>query len=185
MSKYFYRPDYNPQKVLRFIDKFKTFALRGNAVGMAVGVIFGSALKNVVASLVKDILMPPLGLVLGGIHFENYKITLKQAVFSETGQLIQQAVTLNVGLFVQVIVNFLIIAFALFIVVEMVARAYHAFDQDFKEIESQEKILKEIRDLLKENRTHERPQENKSIAYKSIPKLTLRRFFKGSRRYEQ
>lgn len=91
------------EKALRFVDKFKAFALRGNAIGMAVGVIFGSALKNVVASLVKDILMPPLGLILGGIHFESYRITLKHAVLSEAGQVIQEPVTLNIGQFIQVI----------------------------------------------------------------------------------
>lgn len=130
---------------LSFIDKFREFAMRGNVVDMAVGVIIGAAFGKIVNSLVKDILMPPLGLLMGGINFAQYKIVLKDAVHSSTGTLIQEAVTFNIGAFFQVVFDFIIVAFALFALIQLMARVYK-----FKKTETkQEKLLAEIRDLLK------------------------------------
>jgi large conductance mechanosensitive channel len=146
------------EQALKFIEKFKAFALKGNVIDMAVGIIIGAAFKDVVSSLVKDILMPPIGLLLGGINFTEYAITLKQAVFAPGGEKIQDAVTLKIGQFMQSIFDFTIIAFALFIVVRALAQAYHVFEKQAKEDaekqqeaqESQEKLLTDIRDILRE-----------------------------------
>lgn len=141
-------------EALRFIDKFRAFAMRGNVIDMAVGIIIGAAFKDIVSSLVKDILMPPLGILMGGINFAQYKITLKDAIVSSSGQNIQAAVTLNIGSFLQAVFDFTIMAFALFMVIQITSRAYYSFDlaqkeEDLKEQDSQENILKDIRDILK------------------------------------
>ena len=133
---------------LKFIDKFRAFAMRGNVIDMAIGIIIGASFSKIVSSLVKDILMPPLGILMGGINFVRYKIILKEAVFSPAGIKVQEAVTLNIGYFIQVVFDFVIISFALFIVIQLLARAYHGLELG-QEKESSEKILKDIRDLLK------------------------------------
>lgn len=135
-------------EALRFIDKFRAFAMRGNVIDMAVGIIIGAAFKDIVSSLVKDILMPPLGLLMGGINFTQYKVTLKNAVLNEAGQIIQQAVTLNIGNFVQVIFDFVLVAFGLFVIIQLASRAHIAVEEEKKD-ESQEQVLKDIRDILK------------------------------------
>lgn len=94
------------------VSEFKAFAMRGNVVDMAVGVVLGVAFGKIVSSVVNDVIMPPIGLALGGVDFTALKIVLKQAV----GEV--PAVTLNYGMFIQTIVDFLIIAFAIFVVVK-------------------------------------------------------------------
>jgi large conductance mechanosensitive channel len=108
---------------MKILQEFKTFAMRGNAIDLAVGIVVGAAFTAIVNSLVKDIITPPLGLALGGIDFSNFFVvlkgmpvnTLKEA--TDTG-----AVTLNYGLFINAIINFLIVAFALFMVVRQINR---------------------------------------------------------------
>lgn len=97
---------------MSFFDEFKTFAMRGNAVDLAIGVIIGAAFGKIVSSLVNDILMPPIGMLLGGVDFKDLSITLKAASGA------QPAVALNYGAFINTIVDFVIIAFVIFLVVK-------------------------------------------------------------------
>lgn len=101
--------------------EFKKFIARGNVLDMAVGVIVGGAFGNIVTSLVNDIIMPPIGLLLGKVNFEDLKIVLKEAVM-EGEEVISKAVTINYGKFIQLILNFLIVAFCVFMVVKMVGK---------------------------------------------------------------
>lgn len=94
------------------LKEFKTFIMRGNVVDLAVGVIIGAAFGKIVSSLVSDILMPPIGLLIGGLDFSDLALTLKHASGS------QKAVTINYGLFVNNVIDFLIVAFCIFLVVK-------------------------------------------------------------------
>ena len=94
------------------VKEFKEFAVKGNMVDMAVGIIVGGAFGKIVSSLVQDVIMPPIGLMLGGVNFSKLSLTLKEAI----GE--QEAVTLNYGNFVQHTVDFLIVAFAIFMVIK-------------------------------------------------------------------
>ncbi|MFN3307525.1 MAG: large-conductance mechanosensitive channel protein MscL, partial [Candidatus Kapaibacteriota bacterium] len=96
----------------KFHQEFKSFALRGNAIDMAIGIILGSAFGKIVSSIVNDIIMPPIGLLLGGVNFTDIKIILQSATVAKP------EVALNIGNFVQVLVDFIIIAFAIFIFVK-------------------------------------------------------------------
>jgi large conductance mechanosensitive channel len=129
------------------IQEFKKFAMRGNVVDMAVGIILGAAFGKIVASFVGDVIMPPLGLLIGGVDFTNLAITLKDAV----GQ--TAAVTLNYGKFIQNIFDFLIIAFAIF----MAIKAMNTLKKKEEEVPEQapapskeDMLLTEIRDILKQ-----------------------------------
>lgn len=137
---------------MKIIDEFKAFAMRGNVVDMAVGIIIGGAFGKIISSFVSDVLMPPLGLLLGGIDFKDMTYVLKEAVVQ--GEEIIPAVSLNYGMFIQNIVDFLIIAFAIFMAIkgmnsmkrkEEVAEEVAAPPAPTKE----EELLAEIRDLLK------------------------------------
>jgi len=94
------------------ISEFKSFAMRGNVVDMAVGIVIGAAFGKIVSSFVKDVLMPPIGVLVGGVDFSGLTITLREATEQAA------AVTLNYGMFIQSVIDFLIIAFAIFIVVK-------------------------------------------------------------------
>jgi large conductance mechanosensitive channel len=103
--------------LMRTIAKeFKEFALRGNVADMAVGIIVGGAFGKIVSSLVTDIIMPPVGLMLGGVDFSRLSISLRNATDNA------QAVTLNYGLFVNTVIDFLIIAFSIFIMIKQINR---------------------------------------------------------------
>jgi large conductance mechanosensitive channel len=93
------------------ISEFKTFAMRGNVLDMAVGIIIGGAFGKIVSSFVNDVLMPPIGMLIGGVDFTGFKLTLKEAVEGAA------AVTLNYGTFIQQVVDFLIVAFAIFLLI--------------------------------------------------------------------
>ena len=95
---------------MSFIQDFKAFALKGNVVDMAVGVIIGGAFGKIVTSIVNNIIMPPIGVLTGGVDFTDLKVTLKEAVV-EGENVVSEAVTLNYGQFIQDVVDFLIIAF--------------------------------------------------------------------------
>lgn len=108
-------------------DEFKTFIMRGNVMDMAVGIIIGAAFATIISSLVDDILMPPIGLLLGGVDFSNRFLTLKDGVPggpypSLTAAQEAGAVTLNYGVFINAIVTFLIVAFAIFLLIRWVNR---------------------------------------------------------------
>ncbi len=100
------------------LKEFKEFAMRGNMVDMAVGIIIGGAFGKIVSSLVNDVIMPPIGLILGGVDFRDLSLTLKQAQGGSP------AVTLNYGVFVNTVVDFLIIAFAIFLMIRTLNRLF-------------------------------------------------------------
>ena len=127
---------------MSFIKEFREFAMRGNVVDMAVGVIIGGAFGKIVSSLVADVFMPVLGILTGGVDFKDLKITLADAV-GET-----PAVTLNYGLFIQNVFDFIIIAFAIFMMIKALNKLKKP-EEKVKELTTEEKLLTEIRDLLK------------------------------------
>lgn len=135
---------------MSFAREFKDFAMRGNVVDLAVGIIIGAAFGKIVSSLVADIIMPPIGMLVGGVDFSNLAITLKDAVPAINGAPAIAAVTLNYGKFLQAVVDFTIVAFAIFLVV----KAMNTLKRN-KEApppappSNQEVLLGEIRDLLK------------------------------------
>jgi large conductance mechanosensitive channel len=92
--------------------EFKAFAMRGNVVDMAIGIVIGAAFGKIVASLVNDVIMPPIGMLLGGVDFTEILVTLKQAVGDTP------AVTMNIGVFINTVIEFIIVAFAIFMVVK-------------------------------------------------------------------
>ena len=103
--------------------EFREFAMRGNMVDMAVGIIIGAAFGKIIASLVTDIIMPPIGLLLGGIDFTNIFINLSAGTFATLDEAKKAgAATINVGLFLNTLIDFLIIAFAIFIVIKQLNR---------------------------------------------------------------
>ena len=133
---------------MSFIKDFKAFALRGNVVDMAVGVIIGGAFGKIVTSVVNNIIMPPIGVLTGGVDFTDLKLVIKEA----EGE--AEAVTLNYGAFIQDVVDFLIIAFCIFLIVKGIAaltrkKEEQAAEAPAPEPSAEEKLLTEIRDLLK------------------------------------
>lgn len=132
--------------------EFRTFVMRGNVVDLAVGVVIGAAFTGIVNSLVKDILMPPIGTLLGGIDLANFFITLKgtPGLSSLKAAADAGAVTLNYGLFINAILNFLIVAFALFLLLRQINRLKKpAENSPPAETPEDIQLLREIRDALK------------------------------------
>ena len=104
---------------MSFIKEFKEFAMRGNVIDMAVGVVIGAAFGKIVSSLVDDIIMPLVGVATGGMNFTDYKFVIQQAVIDgQTQAVLQPEVSLNWGTWVQTIVDFLIVAFCIFVAVQ-------------------------------------------------------------------
>jgi large conductance mechanosensitive channel len=140
---------------MNIFQEFKTFAMRGNAIDLAVGVVVGAAFTGIVKSLVKDIINPPLGMLLGGIDFSNFFIVMKGDAEYATLKAAQDAgaVTLNYGLFINAMINFMIVAFALFLVVRAINRltAPRAAEAPSAPPPPPEDVvlLREIRDALK------------------------------------
>ncbi|KEZ77795.1 large-conductance mechanosensitive channel protein MscL [Salinisphaera hydrothermalis] len=139
---------------MSFWSEFKSFAVRGNVIDLAVGVVVGGAFGKIVTSLVNDIVTPPLGILIGGVDFANLKFTLRHAVGT------QPAVTINYGSFIQTMINFVIIAFAIFVVIRMLNKLKR------KEAEApslppapsrEEVLLTEIRDALRERNASDSP----------------------------
>jgi large conductance mechanosensitive channel len=134
-----------------FIKEFKEFAVKGNVVDLAVAVIIGGAFGKIVASFVSDVLMPPIGLFLGGVNFKDLNILLQEASMNAAGEEIA-AVTINYGMFIQNVVDFVIIALVIF----MAIRGINNMKKKEEEAPApppgptaSEKLLEEIRDLLK------------------------------------
>lgn len=137
------------------LKEFKDFAMRGNVVDMAVGIILGGAFGKIVSSLVGDIIMPAVGLLIGGVNFTDLKVTLKHAVMNGS-EVATPAVTINYGQFLQVTFDFIIIAFAIFLMVKGI-NALHRKKEDEKPADppappADVQLLTEIRDLLKQEK---------------------------------
>jgi len=124
-------------------EEFKKFAVKGNVMDMAVGIIIGTAFGKIVSSFVADIIMPPIGVLLGGVDFSKLAITLKEAAGDKA------AVTINYGLFINTIIDFVIIAFAIFMVIKMLDKLKKKEAEKPAEPAEDIKLLREIRDSLK------------------------------------
>ncbi len=103
------------------LKEFRDFAVKGNALDMAVGIIIGAAFNKIVTSLVNDVIMPPIGMLLGGVDFKNLQLTLKEASTSAAGEAIP-AVAVRYGLFINTLIDFLIVAFTIFMVLRTINR---------------------------------------------------------------
>lgn len=127
------------------LKEFREFAFKGNVIDLAVGVVVGSAFGKIVDSLVKDVLMPPIGILTGGVDFSNKVVVLKSA--TETSE----AITLNYGLFINALVSFLIVAFAIFMVIRALNRFKKQKEATPAQVTSSKEVelLTEIRDVLK------------------------------------
>ena len=137
---------------MRLFDEFKKFAVRGNAIDLAVGVVIGVAFGAIVNSLVKDIINPPLGLLLGGIDFSNFFVVLKGAGPYPSLKAAQDAgaVVLTYGLFINALINFFIVAVALFLIVRQLNRLTAPKEQPGEPPPPPDvQLLREIRDILK------------------------------------
>lgn len=131
---------------MSMIREFREFAMRGNVVDLAVGVVIGASFGKIVSSVVADVIMPPIGVVLGGVDFTDLKLVLKEAVGEAP------AVTLNYGSFIQTCIDFLIIAFAIFLLVKGINSMKRKQDEAPPAPpapSAEEVLLTEIRDLLK------------------------------------
>lgn len=150
-----------------FLQDFKAFAMKGNVIDMAVGVIIGGAFGKIVTSVVNDLIMPTVGMLVGGVNFSDLKLTMKEGVpekLNEAGEVIEAAVpavTLNYGNFLQQTFDFLIIAFCIFLMVKGIAKLNNMKKKEEEapaeptpapapEPSAEEKLLTEIRDLLKD-----------------------------------
>jgi large conductance mechanosensitive channel len=134
-----------------FIQEFKAFAMRGNVIDMAVGIVIGGAFGKIVSSLVADIIMPPVGAITGGIDFRDLSLTIKEATTNAAGEAVA-AVTINYGSFINTIIDFTIIAFAIFMVIKLMntaKRKQEAASPPPARPSNEEVLLGEIRDLLK------------------------------------
>ncbi len=137
---------------MKIVQEFKDFALKGNVVDMAVGIIIGAAFGKIISSIVADIVMPPLGLLIGGVNFTDLKFSLKPAVMDAATQTLKPAVTVNYGQFLQVTFDFLIVALAIFMVVKgmnALKKKEEATPSAPSAPSKEEVLLTEIRDLLK------------------------------------
>lgn len=132
----------------KFIEDFKAFALKGNVLDLAVGVVIGGAFNKIVSSLVNDIIMPVVGLLTGGINFKEFTVVLVEATESRA------AITLNLGMFIQNIVDFLIISLSIFVFIKVITRFEKKRKEEVRETVEEKtpadiELLTEIRDLLK------------------------------------
>lgn len=141
---------------MSFLQEFKEFAMKGNVIDLAVGVVIGGAFGKIVSSLVSDLIMPPIGLITGGLNFTDLKLVLRPETVDAAGKTLP-AVTLNYGNFIQTSVDFLLVAFSIFLVIQGMNKL-----RRFKKAEAEAqpaappepsedvKLLSEIRDILKQ-----------------------------------
>ncbi len=138
---------------MKILNEFKEFAMKSNVIDLAVGIIIGAAFGKIVSSVVNDVIMPPIGLLVGGIDFKDIAFNMKDAIVDPaTGKVLKAAVTLKIGNFIQSVVDFTIVAFAIF----MLIRGINRFGSKKDEAPAppagptkEEELLTEIRDLLK------------------------------------
>lgn len=140
---------------MNFLKDFKEFTAKGNMMDMAIGIVIGTAFGAIVNSLVKDILMPILGIMTGRIDFNDKQYVLKQAILDAQGQIVTEAIAIRYGSFIQLCIDFIIIAFAIFVAIRFINRFKRKAEEPTntevptpKDIE----LLTEIRDLLKGDR---------------------------------
>ena len=137
------------------LKEFRDFAMKGNVIDLAVGIIIGAAFGKIVSSVVNDVIMPPIGLLVGGINFTDIKITMKDAITDPaTGKILKDAVTLKIGNFIQTLVDFTIVAFSVFLMVKGLnslsrKKALETAPPPPPPITKDQELLTEIRDLLK------------------------------------
>ena len=140
----------------KFFAEFKEFAMRGNVMDMAVGVIIGTAFGKITTSLVNDVFMPLIGLLIGGVDLGQLNIVLKPEVLDEAGQVVTEAVTLGIGTFLSTVIDFVLVAFVIFLMVKTINQLHKLGKKDEEPQEEEEppptseELLTEIRDLLKE-----------------------------------
>ncbi len=138
---------------MKIITEFKEFAMKGNVLDMAIGIILGGAFGKIVSSLVTDVLMPPLGLLIGGVDFSDLRITLKHEVLNAAGAILSPAVSINYGKFVQSAIDFTLVALAIFILIKGINRLRKKSAEPAEAAvppapTKQEVLLTEIRDIL-------------------------------------
>lgn len=143
-----------------FLKEFKEFAMKGNVMDMAIGVIIGGAFGKIVTSLVNDVLMPLLGALIGHVDFTTLSATLRPAVLDDAGEVVKEAVTLHYGNFIQTTVDFIIVAFCIFLMIKLINKATNIVKKPAEEEApaapaepeptKEEVLLTEIRDLLKQ-----------------------------------
>ncbi|MDF2158094.1 large-conductance mechanosensitive channel protein MscL [Algoriphagus sp. CAU 1675] len=136
------------------LKEFKEFAVRGNVIDLAVGVIIGGAFGKIVSSFVNDVVMPPIGLLVGGMDFKDLNIVLRDAVLDDAGEVVTAAVTMNYGMFIQNVVDFAIIAFVIFLAIKGINKMNKKEEKKAEPAPppappKSEVLLEEIRDLLK------------------------------------
>lgn len=139
---------------MSLMKEFKAFAMRGNVVDMAVGIIIGSAFGKIVASFVNDILMPPIGMLIGGVDFKELQYVLREDVVNAAGEVVTKGATILYGNFIQTTIDFIIIAFAVFMMIRMMVNMKKKEDEKPGEPApiiptKDQELLAEIRDLLK------------------------------------
>ena len=139
----------------KFMHEFKEFAMRGNVLDMAVGVILGGAFGKITTSLVNDVFMPLVGLLIGGVDLGKLNIVLKDAVMNGE-EVVAPAVTLGIGTFLTTVIDFILVAFVIFLMIKTINRFHKKKEEDPKPEEPKgpttEELLTEIRDLLKEQK---------------------------------
>lgn len=137
------------------IKEFRDFISKGNVIDLAVGIIVGAAFGKIVSSIVADVIMPPIGFILGGVNFTDLKIKVASAQTDAAGKVIKAAVTINYGNFIQVCIEFLIIAFAVFMLVKVISafrRKQEAAAAPTPPPTKTEELLTDIKELLKERK---------------------------------
>ncbi len=143
-----------------FFKDFKDFISKGNIVDMATGVIIGGAFSKIVSSLVNDVIMPPISVLLGNVNFTELKYVLKEEVLNEAGEVAQAAISINYGNFIQLIIDFLLMAFCVFLVLRVIIKYRTKMEEKKKKEEAVVEeapaptpedilLLREIRDSLK------------------------------------
>ena len=139
----------------KFMHEFKEFAMRGNVLDMAVGVILGGAFGKITTSLVNDVFMPLIGTLIGGVDLGKLNIVLKYAVMNGE-EVVAPAVTLGIGTFLTTVIDFILVAFVIFLMIKTINRFHKKKEEDPKPEEPKgpttEELLTEIRDLLKEQK---------------------------------
>ena len=147
------------EKKKGFFGEFKEFIMRGNVLDMAIGVIIATAFGAITNSLINNILMPIIGLLFGGLDLSKWDIVLKAAETDAAGEVVKEAVVLGIGTFLTAIINFILIAFVVFLIVKAMNKVNDMRKKEEEEEEeappepsAEEKLLTEIRDLLKDKK---------------------------------